>query len=131
MLQLEVKATHRAKHDFLELQIFVYNPDEDKFQPQRIVTGVATLYRTLGVDERQTLGTATFDRREGTADGSVRVFFLHPLVLNELTYEVRVDIEGSLTLTKQGTFQIQPPPTPDTQELPEQPLPVSPRSTTR
>ena len=126
-LTLDVKASHRTKYDFLELQIFVYNPDDDKFQPQKIRTGTATIYRPLAVNERQVLGTATFDRREGTADGSVRVLFLHPPVLNGVTYEVVVEIEGSLTLTKQGALQILPPPQPELVELPEQPLPVSPR----
>lgn len=125
-LTLEVKATHRAKTDLLELQVFVYNADEDKFQPQKICTGTATIYKSLAPNERQVLGRATFDRREGTADGSVRVLFLHPAVLNDITYEVVVEVEGSLTLTKQGVFQILPPTPPEGAELPEQPPPVSP-----
>lgn len=128
-LTLEVKATHRAKYDFLELQIYVYNPDEDKYQPQKIRAGRATIYRPLAANDRQVLGYATFDRREGTADGSVRVLFLHPAVLSGVTYDVTVEIDGSLTLTKQGAFQILPPAPPEEIELPEQPLPVSPRVT--
>jgi hypothetical protein len=125
-LTLEIKASHRAKTDLLELQVFVYNPDDDKFQPQKIRTGTATIYRPLAPNERQVLGRATFDRREGTADGSIRVLFLHPGVLNGVTYEVVVEVEGSLTLTKHGVFQILPPTPPEGAELPEQPPPVSP-----
>ena len=118
-LNLEVKATHKPKSDLLELQVYVYDQDDQKFHPERIRSGKATLFHAA-VGGRQVLGAAAFDRREGTADGCVRVFFLHPRYLQEVSFDVAVEIDGSVTLTKSGVFTILPPPVTET-NLVEQP----------
>ena len=134
-LNLEIKATHKPKSDVLELQVYVHDPDDQRFHPEKINSGKATLYRMLA-SGRQALGTATFDRREGTASGCVRVMFLHPRFLQGVAFEVTVVIDGSVTLTKEGTFTILPLETQgqsggEPVDIPEQPAILSPRLTAK
>ena len=127
-LRVECKGTHKPKDDLFWLKIYVYDSQDSHYHPELIQKGTASLYHMVN-GLRQDLSTATFDWRDGTGDGCVHVFFLHPLSLEDLHYAVALELTDSLRLTEQGVFVLLPKPMvpTDVTEIPPQP-PITPPS---
>jgi hypothetical protein len=67
---------------------YFYNPVDETYKPQLVLSGTATLIRS-GIHNVQTI---EFDRRFGNSDGAFHFQFSHPAVSNNLSVRIVADL---------------------------------------
>jgi hypothetical protein len=82
--RLAAKGTYFEQGDFVMVEIFLINPDNQVFHPEEVASGLCRLRNASD----QIIGQTEFDMYNGNADGGFKCFFMHPSHVTGLDTEV-------------------------------------------